>query len=172
MAHVMIDLETLGVYTDSIILSIGAVKFAPDKIKETFHIGVDPQSCADVGMTVGLDTVMWWMKQDEESRSQLVSMERYPLEEMLSRFSEWIHPDDKVWGNGAAFDNVILRKAYDLCGLETPWKFANDRCYRTIKSLRPDVQIKRIGTHHNALDDAITQAVHLIEILKTLKHDV
>jgi exodeoxyribonuclease VIII len=46
-----------------------------------------------------------------------------------------------------------------------PWRHWNDRCYRTVKSLYPDVKLERVGTHHNAVDDAESQARHLIAML-------
>ena len=72
--------------------------------------------------------------------------------------------DAHIWGNGAAFDNVVLASAFRATGMQVPWAFWNDRCYRTVKSLFSNVKLKRSGTHHNALDDAVTQAKHLLEI--------
>jgi exodeoxyribonuclease VIII len=79
----------------------------------------------------------------------------------LSRYGE----DVKIWGNGASFDNVILANAYRRNDLNIPWKYYNDRCYRTMKSLAPHIKMEREGTHHNALSDAISQANHLIRIM-------
>lgn len=70
-----------------------------------------------------------------------------------------------LWGNGSDFDNVILASAYRSCNLEVPWKFWNNRCYRTVKALRPDIKIHRSGTYHNALDDAVSQAEHLMRMI-------
>ena len=72
-----------------------------------------------------------------------------------------------VWGNGASFDNVILSESYYRAAILRPWPFWKDRCYRTIKTIYPDVELVRSGTHHNALDDARTQAEHLIAINAT-----
>ena len=73
-----------------------------------------------------------------------------------------------VWGNGATFDNVILSNAYKAAGMEQPWKFWDDRCYRTVKGLLPDIKIERLGTHHNAVYDAMSQARHLQFLFKKL----
>jgi inhibitor of KinA sporulation pathway (predicted exonuclease) len=35
--------------------------------------------------------------------------------------------------------------------------------------LRPSIKLERVGTHHNALDDAKSQALHLMKILEALK---
>jgi exodeoxyribonuclease VIII len=44
------------------------------------------------------------------------------------------------------------------------WEFWKDKCYRTVKGMYPDVKMERSGTHHNALDDAFYQTLHLIAI--------
>lgn len=56
-------------------------------------------------------------------------------------------------------------------GLEQPWAFWNDRCYRTLKA-RSELKIARTGTHHNALDDAKSQALHLITIWRAEREAV
>ena len=75
-----------------------------------------------------------------------------------------------MWGNGAAFDNVLLSNAYRKLEMNQPWKFWNDRCYRTVKNIYKDVEFIRSGTHHNAVDDTESQALQLIEICK--KHNI
>ena len=60
--------------------------------------------------------------------------------------------------------NIILSEAYQRIGTSAPWPFWKDRCYRTMKNMHPGVQMERAGTHHNALDDAKTQALHLMRI--------
>jgi hypothetical protein len=75
----------------------------------------------------------------------------------------------QIWGNGADFDNVILSSAYRNTGHVTPWGTYKNRCYRTIKSANRHVAMARTGTHHNALDDAKSQAQHLIRIWAAAK---
>jgi len=79
------------------------------------------------------------------------------------------YPRIPVWGNGATFDNVILSTAYGLIGQPVPWQFTEDRCYRTLKNLCPQVPMVRTGTHHNALEDCKSQALHLSAIYEHLK---
>lgn len=163
--RIMLDLETLGNKPGSVIVAIGAVKFSDGEITSSFYERVDPESCVATGLRMDSATVMWWLRQADEVRLEITRPGKELLE-VLSAFALWIGSDDaEVWGNGAAFDNVILAAAYDSTGLERPWKFWNDRCYRTLKSLRPDVPMDRAGTHHNALDDAESQARHLMAIL-------
>lgn len=162
MIEIMVDLETMSTKSNAAIISIGAVKF-DTRIKSEFYEVVALQSSINVGLSVEARTILWWMEQDDESRNEF--HKGVHLSHALYKFSAWVGNGDKnIWGNGASFDNVILRNAYDACGLTTPWKFYEDRCYRTIKNLFPEITCDRIGTHHNALDDARTQALHLIKM--------
>ena len=68
---------------------------------------------------------------------------------------------------GAGFDNVIIENAYKAVGMKRPWTPWDDRCYRTIKDMVHITEDEREGSHHNALDDAIHQANHLIKILRS-----
>jgi hypothetical protein len=160
----MVDLETFGTKPGSPIASIGAVRFDGEKILDKFYVVVDvahsPLQAFDG------DTVKWWLGQAKGAQEALLNKESHSLFGALHMFTEWLGDDaGEVWGNGASFDNVLLQAAYEACGMDVPWKFWNDRCFRTVKNLYRDVKApKRKGTHHNALDDAIHQAEHLIAI--------
>ena len=162
----MVDLETFGNNKKAVILSIGACKFFPNGtgMLEKFEVFVDPQSCIDIGMQMDASTVMWWMDdQRNEARAVLMgNMENaVPIKHALHMFISWLGADRPIWGNGATFDNVILRSAYELAGIPCPWKFWNDRCYRTMKANTPSVKMQREGVHHSAMWDAVSQAKHL-----------
>ena len=165
MNKIMLDLETMGNSANSAIIAIGAVRFDNDKLLDEFYTVVDLQSCLDNGLEMNADTVLWWMQQSEQARNQF-KRKGEQVDVVLDDFSKWMRSRAEVWGNGAAFDNAILANAYKKLGKEQPWAFWNDRCYRTMKSLYPEVKIQRQGTYHNALDDAKSQAEHLIRILK------
>lgn len=166
MKRIMLDLETMGNSTQAAIVAIGAVEFGEGKIVRKFHLLVDLQSSIDAGLVADASTFLWWMEQSYEARKIFCADgDRFSLREALIRFKNWCHPDAEVWGNGASFDNAILSTAYRKIGLEQPWKFWNDRCYRTIKNLHRDVQFERVGLYHNAVDDAESQALHLMKIL-------
>jgi hypothetical protein len=170
MTQVMVDLETLGTSSTAVIIAIGAVEFdqKSGKLGREFYRVVDGQSCVDAGMKMDVSTVMWWMKQDTTARAAF-EVKGVPLKDALGDLAEWLPEAASVWGNGATFDNVILSSAYRAVSLEQPWPFWGDRCYRTLKNLRPDVKFAREGTYHNALDDAKSQARHAIALLNALE---
>jgi exodeoxyribonuclease VIII len=204
MKNVMLDLETFGNTSDSVIVAIGAVRFSKEGISDdSFYVNVDPNDCQDHGLTISASTVLWWLEQSEEARQAITKPKKISLKDALAGFSHWMKcmgdddgPDRKerprrraedplldrtgqrgtnynsqtikVWGNGSDFDNKLLSTAYEKIGWKhlIPWNFRNNRCYRTVKNLYPSVKMKRSGDHHNALDDAKSQANHLLELLK------
>ena len=165
--HIMVDLETLGTRPGSVILSIGAVKFDSKSLGKTFYTVISRGSCYDNFMTEDKETIEWWKTQSEEAQ-KVFTAPSVDLTVALLEFEHFIGEDAKVWGNGSDFDNVLLAEAYRLLNLPTPWKFYNNRCYRTVKSLYPHRPLIRAkGIHHNALDDAVNQASHLIQLLES-----
>lgn len=167
----MLDLETMGTDPNAAIIAIGAVEFdiTTQEVGERFYAVVDLVSSVESGGVIDPSTVLWWMKRSEEARSEF-SHGGEILEIALQKFSAWMEnrgkrEDVRVWGNGAAFDNVILATAYRCNRLQLPWTVWNDRCYRTVKALNPTVKMQRTGTHHNAVDDAESQARHMIALL-------
>lgn len=167
MSHVMLDLETMGNGATAPIIAIGAVVFDANGTDETFYTQVSLESSMALGLKPNASTILWWLQQSDEARSAFKGNDKAPdLGEALGQFAAWFAPvgGQQLWGNGASFDNAILAHSYRVAGIPQPWKFWNDRCYRTMKSIYSAVPVERKGTHHNALDDAISQAEHLIQI--------
>jgi hypothetical protein len=166
--RVMLDLETLGTTVGSSIISVGAVKFGNNKIFDKFYKVVDMRSCEKYGLKIRARTLLWWLSQSEEARKEFIG-ESFDLKKVLGDFSYWVSDHDcEMWGNGVGFDNALLSFAYECVGINKPWNFRGDRCYRTIKSLFPQIRINDIGVKHNALNDAESQAIHLMEIEQSL----
>lgn len=169
--HVMVDLETWGTGNKAVPVSLGAARFTADKILDMFHVAIDPVSAQLHGLEIDAETILWWFDPGrDEARKRWLGMERVDIGSALSGFAEWLNQNSPValWGNGSTFDNVILRSAYAATGLEYPIRFWQDQCYRTIKYLTPECAIEREGTHHDALDDAVSQAKHLQRIWRQL----
>ena len=164
--HVMLDLETMGTRPDAPIIAIGAVMFDGNAILDEFYVNVDLESAVHTGRAVvDPKTVLWWMEQGGEARSALRG-DREGISTALYKFRDWLKPvkPEGMWGNGASFDNVILSETYLRLDQPPPWPFWVDRCYRTMKNMYPQIEMDRTGVHHNALDDAKSQALHLIKI--------
>jgi DNA polymerase III epsilon subunit-like protein len=178
MNNVMVDLETLGVRPGSIILSIGAVEFSEEGLGKKFYSIIDQASCRDAGLTVDQYTLDWWDKQNGPAKQVLkdtlpCAMKRAPsLKDVLSSFSLFIKEAKfpAMWGNGSDFDNTQLAAAYSSVGIQMPFSFRDNRCYRTLRALFPEVKTDNDeGIHHNALDDAVYQAKYAVRILNYIK---
>ena len=167
--HIMLDLETMGTRPDAPIIAIGAVAFGKEGVHESFYCIVSLHSAVRSGAVIDPSTVMWWLQQGDSARNALTETQddAVGLEEALRDFGQFVcaYGDSLkgVWGNGAAFDNVLMHESGRRCRVPL-WEFWKDKCYRTAKGMYPAVEINRSGTHHNALDDARSQAEHLIAI--------
>ncbi len=171
MKHVMIDLETMGTLPGCVVLSIGAVYFGPEGLGEEFYSVVSRAHSAELGLREDADTQAWWAKQSAEARRVIEAAEAPDaprLHDALGELHKFLklRTNVKVWGNGADFDNPILACAYDAAQLKQTWIAWNGRCYRTLKNIAPGPKLQRVGTYHNALDDAKSQALHAIELFK------
>lgn len=166
----MVDLETMSSQSNAAIVSIGACKFSVENgIEDKFYMVSSLSSSIAHNMHADGNTIMWWMQQSDEARNALKG--GVDIVDVLRAFHNWYDSssDALLWGNGATFDNVVLANAYKSINMPKPWSYKQDACYRTMKNMFADVPFpERVGTHHNALDDAINQANHLIEIFKKL----
>lgn len=176
--NIVVDIETTDNSPTSAILSIGAAALNSDgAVVSTFYTPVSLDNCLRIGMSVGADTLAWWMEQDDKARavwSEAKEKNGAPsLEEALARFKTWLDEQCPfgsrvMWGNGSDFDNVILANACKLVGMDLPWPFWNNRCFRTLKNEwgKYVPQPEFIGIKHNAKDDAVHEAVWLGRILQ------
>ncbi|WP_042349038.1 exonuclease, partial [Escherichia coli] len=175
--HLMIDLETMGKNPDAPIISIGAIFFDP----QTGDMGPEFSKTIDLetaGGVIDRDTIKWWFKQSREAQSAIMTDE-IPLDDALLQLREFIDENSgeffvQVWGNGANFDNTILRRSYERQGIPCPWRYYNDRDVRTIVELGKAIDfdartaIQFEGERHNALDDARYQAKYVSVIWQKL----
>lgn len=169
--NIMLDLETLGNKPGAVIVAIGAVEFGGRNLGDSFYTRVSAKSCVESGLTMDVDTVLWWMKQSDDARAELNKPAEH-INAALLAFSGWIEAvpikERVIWGNGSDFDNAILAAAYEKTMISLPWLFWNNRCYRTLKNMRWEIPCVNGGVKHNALDDAKAQAVHLMAMFPEL----
>lgn len=175
--NIMLDLETASTRMNAAILTIGAVRFTEDRLGGyTFYRAITLDSNTSAGRHICGETIAWWMAQDETVRAAaFADPKAVHLNAALHDFAVWLRgaatsrTGDRepvyLWGNGANFDISILESAYADAGLERPWEFRGVRCLRTVRALAGAEAIERpeIGNAHNALDDAVSQAMWLMK---------
>lgn len=182
MNNLMVDLETMGNKPNAPIVAIGAVFFEPTtgELGQQFYTAVNLASDMAAGAVPSGDTINWWLMQSSEARAAITTDAAITINVAICELSAFVrqHGEDpkylKVWGNGASFDNVILRSAYERCGLPPCWNWFNDLDVRTIVNLGrligfdPKRDLPFNGDRHNALADAIHQAQYVSAIHQRL----
>lgn len=182
---VMLDLETLGHTSKSVVVSIGAIAFNIETgkmFKVLFYEKIDPQTCLDVGLKMSAHTVFWWLDQSKEAQKELISGERVDLKKALLDFYDWFlffkkktkHNNIYIWGNGAGFDINLLIDAYEAVKLPIPWNFRNERDVRTLADLKPEIKNKIISETsflaHHPIEDCKLQIKYVSETWKAINN--
>jgi exodeoxyribonuclease VIII len=167
MKHVMIDIETLGLHANCVILCIGAVQFDLDSgnIGEKYRRTVDIEDQIKRGRTITADTLQFWMNQKRETFESCLRAP-VPLEAALYDLGEFLYDHDIkfVWSNGINFDLGILKHAFNSIPYPLPWSYKDERDYKTIRELfAPPVEAYLETEKHNAIADCKYQIVYLCE---------
>ena len=180
--HIMLDLETLGKKVLAPIVQVGAAcalenddglwHSAPYTFCETINL-----DSAMSKRTPDASTLLWWMGQNAEVRSQVLREEGPDVRSVLEGFSTFIQTSASicdaeevyVWGNGASSDNAWLISLYEQYGMAVPWAYWGNMCYRTIKNFNRHIPRPELPEHlkHNALADARSQLFHLVAIMNS-----
>tara|TARA_B100001287_G_C22619102_1_gene499079 strand:+ start:553 stop:1107 length:555 start_codon:yes stop_codon:yes gene_type:complete len=171
--QVMVDIETLSTRQNAAILSIGATKFNIESgVIDTYYQNIDASTCKKYERHVDKGTIEWWGKQSKEAVKQLL-VDVMPFDKAIHEFRDWY--GDKsipIWGNSAGFDVQILESAMYSVGYEKPpWMYWHIHCFKTATNLvgvsNAKIRANENDTHHNALDDAISQTNTLVTILRS-----
>jgi hypothetical protein len=164
--YLMTDIETMDTEPSAAIVSLGACIFDPhgEGPIDTFYRAISLEDNVKRGRTMSAGTVLWWMQQSDSARQALVK-DVTNLHGALVEFSLWVagHNPCRSWANDPDFDYVILSHAMRSLNVLVPWKFWETRSMRTIKDLsHPEGDFPDFtgdGVAHNAMDDAIKQAI-------------
>jgi hypothetical protein len=174
--HLMVDIETLGLQTDSVILSIGAVCFNIEDgtLGEEFEMYpiVETQNNRNMEWS----SLKFWLNQpDSVRKQQSESIRTSHLLNCFYSFSEFcsenLTTDFKVWGNG--FDIPLLNQAYSQYNIKTPWS------YKGIFDCRTIVWLANISTSeynnaseqkHNSIIDCHYQIRFVVDAYHVLNY--
>jgi len=114
-------------------------------------------------------TLQWWLEQRPEILKKMFATSQH-LNKTLYEFKEWCASLEIVypWGNSASFDLGILVNTYTSWDIELPWKFYNERCYRTVASLAGVKAVKDESKAHDPEYDCEIQIAALTKAYKIL----
>ena len=112
--HGMIDLETLGVNPDSVVLTVGAIKFDPFSNTEPhtplyLRCDIEEQS-EKLSRSIDDNTMEWWGKQPKQIQDEAFGdHERVLSNDLTTQLNKWCVGLDYIWCQGPTFDFVILQ---------------------------------------------------------------
>ena len=162
MIHGMIDLETLSVNPEAVILTLGAVKFNPytDQLPyDPLYFKVDVDAQTALGRHVDENTLNWWATQPQEIvEDALGEGDRIGLDDTIKKLNRWSVGVEVFWCQGPLFDYAILQNFYKNLNQPVPWNYWQIRDSRTIFNLLPADPSERREEKHNALADGDYQA--------------
>lgn len=175
--RIMIDIETTGIKPGCHVLTIGAVYFnlgegVSQDPNKRFYDRIYYES--RIGMGNDPVTMDFWQRQLPAVRAEAFGGTKLPRD-VLGAFINFLlkgrdnGAELQLFSNHAQFDFPILEAYMDKFFIREPWTHREINCYYTLAN-----QIKRIpkpkfeGKKHNALDDAVNQATHCVELLRFL----
>lgn len=168
--HVMLDLETLNITPDGVILSIGAVKFDPYGLQDPEHglyLRLDVDEQIALGRTVDDKTIQWWSTQPEDVRDEaFTDFDRVGLQEFYAQFNKFVSNAECVWAQGTVFDIGMIENLYRQMGWPAPWNFWQICDSRTLFKVFGEQRQKHKETLHNPFMDAYNQAKAVQQVYK------
>lgn len=179
-----IDCETLSLDPRAVIIQIGAVVF--DKLGQNDYGSLNHRDVQFVryttthaqealfGRHLCRETVAWWRENAPDAFGHIMSSADSALHEALIELDHWIAekvPDfDKreVWFRGNR-DAVWLETAYETLGIKFPFHYRKIKCIRSVAAeVGIDAPNVPNSIKHNALSDAMTQAMHVQMVSRKL----
>jgi hypothetical protein len=174
----MCDIETMGTDNDAAIVSVAVTMFdvASETIGASFVKNIHLASAMYHGGTTSAGTIMFWLRQGDAVRNPIWQGGE-DIRDVFRDLAIWLGnqcgrneqgiPKVRMWGNSARFDLGIVESAYKRAQIPVPWYWSNERCFRTVRNLNPqvvyDIAEKGSGAH-DPLVDCKFQIEHLFKI--------
>lgn len=169
--ELMVDLETMAVTPNAVVLTLGAVKFNPygNGVSDSLYMRINIDDQDLLGREVDPNTLDWWSQQSPAVMEEAFSdQDRVPFAEAMDRFHKFAWGCSAFWSHGATFDLVIIENIFRQLGKPIPWNFWQMRCSRTIFDIGINPDMPK-GDLHNALADAKRQAAGVQNVFRKLK---
>jgi hypothetical protein len=179
--HLMIDLETLSLKPNTIVLSAGLVRFpttgvysSVDEFKamcQMIYFEFDIAKQEEQGRIFEMGTMLWWMQQTQAHFPIKGTASVLDLKLALSAL--WAqNTADKicqaVWSHGVDFDIAIVENWLNHI---VPWTYRERMDTRTLYKLF-GVTSAMLANNHHALADAVNQAWYVFRCLNAIDQNI
>lgn len=173
MKDLMIDIETMGVTSNAVMIQLAAVYFNPHT-KETgdkFSICIDENSCLEKGFLTDQSTKNWWAKQNQNVLKSIQN-NAINIQDAIDSFCDFLPKntyDLRVWSH-ATFDFVIVQNYLQKL---TKKKFN----HKNAMDIRTLIYLSEIDLDnydwsqktHDALDDCLFQINYCSDAIRKIK---
>jgi 3'-5' exoribonuclease-like protein len=139
---IMLDLETLGTKSNSVITAVSLVLFDVDEHYSTedvkrlscFRENLLIQDGLDLGCEVDGGAITFWLEQEPEARADLFDPTPRHCAPVLRDLNKWWdhHEPDRIWSH-KDFDIPALTNLYHKAKVKVPWLYKRAMDLRTIK---------------------------------------
>lgn len=147
MKHIVLDIETLGIFDNSVVLSIGGVVFDPETEFEFLDLTEDNSFFVKLkakdqkerlNRTVTPSTIEWWKSQNDEAKKVLLPSDKDvdaetaidQLNEFVKEECEYDPKNSVIWVRGS-LDFPVLHSLALSCGKELCFGYNRIRDVRT-----------------------------------------
>ncbi|QFR56617.1 exonuclease [Stenotrophomonas phage Mendera] len=196
LVHVVVDLETLGLEQDAVVLSLGASTFRMDgsrpkfdkMISEGFYAKFDvKEQVKTFKRTMTDSTIDWWKTQGAAAKKVLEATPfDHRMADGLIEFNAWLKKvgynfqKSYIWSRGTYFDfpkiEHMYRQAEVECGYNG-WKIRDVRTYIDILTgvdngkYEPEGGTPQQFVAHDALHDAAMDGYRMQEIFNKMSEE-
>jgi len=184
-----IDLETLALEANAVILSVGICIFDNERlntheelVSQGINIYFDQDSQAAKGRKISQSTLEWWSEQGESAQECLNNPNKIAVRDFYAVFNKLCadtgmgdtpyHPSRKKlkwYARGPHFDISKMDDLFTNFNVTSPWKYYNIRDIRTwlecnglednLKLVKPSNMIPHNSLHDAAFDAWMMQQV-------------
>jgi hypothetical protein len=164
MKNLMIDIETLGTKSYSVIATMAAVEFDIETgdMGRNFYAKISISDSLLRGLNVDPKTMEWWRKQSAEAKLEVFNerCERSNLQDALVALRDFVgNIDYFMWANSPRFDLGLIENALDVCNISRFWDFRKERDVRTFvdghEKLWDGMRSDKDTAHHALTDCAV-----------------
>jgi exodeoxyribonuclease VIII len=173
MKDLMIDIETMGITSDAVMIQLAAVYFDPftKEIGKKFNIYISEDSCLSSGFITDQSTKDWWSKQNQNVLQNIQS-QSIDVKNAMEGFVNFLPKntyDLRVWSH-ATFDFVIVQNYLQKL---TKKRFN----HKTAMDIRTLIYLSGIDLDsydwsqktHDALDDCLFQINYCSDAIQKIK---
>lgn len=128
MTHIFINLDTLALEANAVILAIHAVKFSPLS-NEFEHLDIYPSLEDQLASNRVIDdsTMVWWEMQPSNVIEDVFRDTRTPFNEAINTLNKFCQHVPNIWCKRLSFEIPMLTSAFKTTNTPTPWQLYNLR---------------------------------------------